>query len=601
MNETMFFSKTTSSDVLIMEGNDTTCTTFNASRQIRVLFSQTLYDTLTVNFQNIISECAAISDGLSFKRYSGYFSDNVNWFASASVTHSGKIQTITSIHAGTNGIQAVNGADSYSVQWLGFFRPYVSGTWTFYTNSDDASYIWMGQVAISSFSTSNALVNNGGGHGMQVRSNTIVLESGIYYPIRIQYGEGGGGDNCEFYWMPPGESTTFDGNGLFFSCLPGHTCNDLNIIPKIMSSPTTSIISMYTHIKVPEKNISNNISLSEALISMDINNTDYINKVNAIATNNGIVILKVQACRPFCQQGYYLSSNACVPCERGSFTNVSGEQYCQLCPPGSFNDQVASTSCQICDFGSYSSNFGTTTCLDCSLDSSKNIKGAIECDEAIDADDTSTSPIQPDCQNGIDCVNDTAYSCQLGHYCVNGSAIACPENTYGPNTGSYAITGCLFCPPNSHSLPASISVYDCRCNPGFYCLYTKRITATVYLNVTQDEFNNNVGNVRTNFINALALAAGVNPGQVNIINVKPLSSMGTRGVNSRHIKQIQIYFEVRGIEKNRNLEIMDNISIQVEDRGTRLNSKINHMSYKHRLYIKEKKEEKHLIVSKIKT
>jgi len=170
------------------------------------------------------SACA--QDGLRFTRYSGYFWNDVNWFNTATSTHSGVVKSIADIHTGTGGVQSVNGADYYSVQWLGFFRATVSGTWWFYTNSDDASYLWLSSNALSP-STSNALVNNGGEHPMQERSGSVSLTANAYYPLRIQFGEAGGGDNCVVYWTPPGGAQTTDGTNYFTLCPPGSTCSSL--------------------------------------------------------------------------------------------------------------------------------------------------------------------------------------------------------------------------------------------------------------------------------------------------------------------------------------------------------------------------------------
>ena len=60
------------------------------------------------------------------------------------------------------------------------------------TISDDASYVWVGDVAKSGYTTGNALVNNGGLHGSVTQTGTISLTAGVYYPIRIQYGNNTG-------------------------------------------------------------------------------------------------------------------------------------------------------------------------------------------------------------------------------------------------------------------------------------------------------------------------------------------------------------------------------------------------------------------------
>ena len=155
-------------------------------------------------------------NGLLFKIYTGYFSDDTNWFLNRtplSSTYQGFTTNISDIGVGTNGIVATNSSwENYSVEWFGYFYATVSGTWTFYTNSDDASYLWIGPSALSGYTTGNCLINNGGRHGMQEYSNTITLVAGIYYPFRVQFGEGGGDDNCIISFLIPGNSTRiYDG------------------------------------------------------------------------------------------------------------------------------------------------------------------------------------------------------------------------------------------------------------------------------------------------------------------------------------------------------------------------------------------------------
>jgi hypothetical protein len=63
--------------------------------------------------------------------------------------------------------------------------------------------------------------------------------------------------------------------------------------------------------------------------------------------------------------------------------------------------------------------------------------------------------------------------------------------------------------------------------PGFQCTYTKRISLVITLtNVNQSAFQNNVNNVRTNLIKAIATAANVSESQVNITSFSPHVSSG---------------------------------------------------------------------------
>jgi len=146
---------------------------------------------LTASHHGIVSSARSINytDGLYGKRYVGYFNDDVNWFDTA--TLHGNVNQLTTFNRFTSS------ADSYSWQWLGYFKASSTENYNFYTNSDDASYLWIGNNAIAGFTTANAIVNNGGPHGLQERpitANPVSLVANIYYPIRIQFGEQGGGD-----------------------------------------------------------------------------------------------------------------------------------------------------------------------------------------------------------------------------------------------------------------------------------------------------------------------------------------------------------------------------------------------------------------------
>jgi len=131
------------------------------------------------------------ASGLYSRAYSGYFADDVNYFAGAT-------QTAQGVDTGT--LVSVGGSN-YSQQWLGYFRPNTTENYRFWLQSDDASYFWLGSTAISGFTTGNANINNGGTHGSQtVNSGLISLTSGVYYPIRIQYGNSAGSEDFIFYF-----------------------------------------------------------------------------------------------------------------------------------------------------------------------------------------------------------------------------------------------------------------------------------------------------------------------------------------------------------------------------------------------------------------
>lgn len=145
--------------------------------------------------------------GLFKTTYAGYFADVPSFFATATPTAYG---TNPSTSVQTTAISEASSDDgsNFSIQWLGYFLPATTETYTFFTSSDDASYVWVGSNALSGFTTANATVNNGGLHGNQETSGTASLTSGVYYPIRIQFGEQGGGDVMTFNYSTPNITKT---------------------------------------------------------------------------------------------------------------------------------------------------------------------------------------------------------------------------------------------------------------------------------------------------------------------------------------------------------------------------------------------------------
>ena len=161
------------------------------------------------------SDLISYSAGLYKTTYSGYFNDNVNFFATATSQAFGS-NPATSVQTTSISEPGTDDGSTFSCQWLGYFKPTTSETYTFFTTYDDASYVWVGNNAISGFTTTNPTVNNGGLHGTQERSGTYAMTAGTYYPIRIQFGEQGGGDVLTFNFSTPTITKTTNVTGLVF-------------------------------------------------------------------------------------------------------------------------------------------------------------------------------------------------------------------------------------------------------------------------------------------------------------------------------------------------------------------------------------------------
>jgi hypothetical protein len=153
--------------------------------------------------------------GLYKTTYNGYFADDVNFFAIATPQAFGT-NPITEVQKNAIFEPATDDGSDFSCQWLGYFKPTTSETYTFYTSSDDASYMWIGANAQTGFTTTNATVNNGGLHGTLEKSGSISLTANTYYPVRIQFGERNGGDVLTFNYSTPTITKTTTVTGLVF-------------------------------------------------------------------------------------------------------------------------------------------------------------------------------------------------------------------------------------------------------------------------------------------------------------------------------------------------------------------------------------------------
>lgn len=252
-----------------------------------------------------------------------------------------------------------------------------------------------------------------------------------------------------------------------------------------------------------------------------------------------------------CPTGNYCPIKSIDPtnCTAGTYNPESGSvssAACLSCPVGDYC-LVASTNPSFCDAGSYRGSVGATKQDDCTVCPSGNY-----------CPTQSVNPIN--CSSGTfratsagaavsDCI-----VCAIGKYSM---AIAsstdcplCPTNYYCTNSITIRT-----CPTHTSSAAGSSSLLHCRCDQGYKCAYSKRITAIVTLNSTTSSFNNDVGGIKTAFINAVASAAGVSSNQVTINNVvsKPTTGGGRRLLSIGE-SFIDVFATVQGAERLHKLD-----------------------------------------------
>ena len=155
--------------------------------------------------------------------HSGGYSGAQTWFSSRTpvYTHASpgrsRVTDFTNISTASSGQTSVNGDETYSYLWTGYFKAPITSTYYFNTRSDDNSHMWVGVNALNP-RYDNETVDNGGLHGMQtVTSSGVSLTGGVYYDFRMTFGEEGGGDDLQAQWRNNSTSFSYDWSTVAFS------------------------------------------------------------------------------------------------------------------------------------------------------------------------------------------------------------------------------------------------------------------------------------------------------------------------------------------------------------------------------------------------
>lgn len=240
-----------------------------------------LYNVVVVDPNNIYLTdiSATFTNGFFFRTYSGYFNDNTAWFSSFTPTNTG---TITNI-ANTNSIPGwFYNIQNVSIEITGWFRPNSTGNWSFWFGADDACYGWIGDNAISGYTSGNYQIGVPGIHGYAETGTTISMVSGQYYPVRLQMGQNGGGIEIQFAFAGPGISRRTDGNGFFFT---QNVPYSVSAIKKTLTGQGTSTFGNHALLKAF---LVNGISQVNDTLTIDMTTANYLD--SSLVANSEIAM-----------------------------------------------------------------------------------------------------------------------------------------------------------------------------------------------------------------------------------------------------------------------------------------------------------------------
>ena len=146
----------------------------------------------------------AIRTGVKKVTYTGYHDEDVAFTDTATVT-----DTTTA-----NNFNIASIAENTTVLYTGYLLGTYTGDWTFTQTGDDGAYLWIGANAVSGYTTGNA---NAVSTYNTTGTVTVAITAGLYYPIRLLYGNGPAGGFLNLTYAHTGQSATSDFTGKLFS------------------------------------------------------------------------------------------------------------------------------------------------------------------------------------------------------------------------------------------------------------------------------------------------------------------------------------------------------------------------------------------------
>ncbi|PZR27823.1 MAG: hypothetical protein DI535_08730 [Citrobacter freundii] len=129
--------------------------------------------------------------------------------------------------------------DNFAFLWEGYITIPVSGLYTFRTNSDDGSRLWIGGLNGSSTPYTFAgtpAVNNDGLHGGQDRESVEMNLTAGVYPIAMAFYEQGGGEQMTVSWRTPQTG----GN---FQVIPNSAFTDIPVVNGLPPVKVTNLVA----------------------------------------------------------------------------------------------------------------------------------------------------------------------------------------------------------------------------------------------------------------------------------------------------------------------------------------------------------------------
>ena len=216
---------------------------------------------------------ASLKAGVKYNYYEGTWS-NLPDFSKQSIVKTG---TSTSIKLGNGEI-----TNAFAYDFNGYIKLTTEGTYTFYTNSDDGSKLFIDDAEI---------VNNDGAHGAIEKSGSICLKAG-YHKIRVQYFDKSGGKSLSISYAGP-SITKQTINNLYYSdevVTDIENAFDAEEIASIYPNPFNNTITVQLNSSTDTKiEILNTLG---QIVATQFSNSEVVT-LDLNHVNNGLYIVKI--------------------------------------------------------------------------------------------------------------------------------------------------------------------------------------------------------------------------------------------------------------------------------------------------------------------
>jgi parallel beta-helix repeat protein len=226
---------------------------------------------VTVSSSSGLLPAASLSspvNGINYQYYEVSGVTSVPTFSNLAAVKSGSSSTFD--------ISVANRAYGYAINFVGYIYVPADNQYTFYTNSDDGSNLYIDNVLV---------VNNNGEHAPAEKSGTIGLQAG-YHAISVGYFQNLGGTTLSVSYsssgiskqiIPPSALYITSSNGLLAAVNPANTTNGLDY-SYYQASSYSSLPNFSSVTPLKTGTTSNfNTSVASRSYAYAINFTGYIN------------------------------------------------------------------------------------------------------------------------------------------------------------------------------------------------------------------------------------------------------------------------------------------------------------------------------------